>query len=154
MKQQAKMSSKETKMDSCTRNNCLREIEESEQKELGKTALLGREISLKGHGQPARRTNDFRRCFVVGRLRRGRLLLSRSMRLRGKAALQDSQLASNGSAKETVIANFHESMREDMLQEALKELLEGKGTFFELTAIRNTVLKGNLRSFHGTAVIK
>ena len=51
MKQQAKMSSKETKMDSSTRNNCLREIEESEQKELGSTALLGRQISLKGHGQ-------------------------------------------------------------------------------------------------------
>ena len=28
------------------------EIEESEQKELGRTALLGGEISLKGHGQP------------------------------------------------------------------------------------------------------
>ena len=81
-------------------------------------------------------------------------MLSGGMRLRGKAALQDSQLASNGSTKETVIANFHESVREDMLQEALKKMLEGKGTFFELTGMRNTVVKGNLRSFHGTAVIK
>jgi len=76
------------------------------------------------------------------------------MRLRAKATLQDSQLASNGSAKETVIANFHESMREDMLQETLKKLLKGKGTPFELAGIRSAVLKGNLRSFHGTAVIK
>ena len=74
--------------------------------------------------------------------------------MRAKTALQDSQLASNGSAKETVIANFHESMRENMSQETLKKLLEGKGTLFELSSIGNTVLKGNLRSFHGAAVIK
>jgi len=45
-------------------------------------------------------------------------------------------------------------MRENMLKETLKELLDGKGTGFELTGIGDTVLKGKLRSLHGAAVIK
>jgi hypothetical protein len=45
-------------------------------------------------------------------------------------------------------------MRENMLKETLKKLFNGKGALFELTGIGNTVLKGNLRSFHGAAVIK
>lgn len=72
----------------------------------------------------------------------------------GETTLQDNQLASNGSAKETVIAHLDKGMREDMLEETLKELLHGKRTFFELVGIGNAVLKGNLRTFHGTAVIK
>ena len=41
-----------------------------------------------------------------------------------------------------------------MLKETLKKLVNRKPALFELTGIGNTVLKGNLRSFHGAAVIK
>ena len=76
------------------------------------------------------------------------------MRLNAKTDLQGSQLATDRSTKETVIADLDESMREDMLKETLKKLLNRKPALFELTGIGNTVLKGNLRSFHGAAVIK
>jgi hypothetical protein len=45
-------------------------------------------------------------------------------------------------------------MRENMLKETLKELLDRKRTLFELTSIGSAVLKCNLRIFHGTAVVK
>ena len=41
-----------------------------------------------------------------------------------------------------------------MLEEALKKLLEGKRTLFELAGLGNAVLKGDLRTFHGTAIFK
>ena len=141
-------------MNSCARDNCLRKNGGSEQGRLWGTAQLRSQISLKSHGQTASRAKDFGGCFDIIRLRRDGLLFGLEMCLRAKAALQDSQLASNGSAKETVIANFHEGVREDMLKETLKKLLNRKPALFELTGIRNPVLKGNLRSFHGATVIK
>ena len=68
--------------------------------------------------------------------------------------LQGSQLAADGSAKETVIADLDKSMRENMLEETLKKLFDRKGTLFELTGIGSAILKGDLGSFHGAAVIK
>jgi hypothetical protein len=53
------------------------------------------------------------------------------MRLSAKAMLQSSQLAADGSAKETVIADLDKSMRENMLQETLKKLFDGEGRLFE-----------------------
>lgn len=109
---------------------------------------------MKGHGESAGRTKDFRRGFISRFLRRCSLLFGRSVRLSAKADLQGSQLATDRSAKETVIADFDKSMRENMLKETLKKLLNSKGALFELTGIGNTILKGNLRGFHGAAVIK
>ena len=114
---------------------------------------MGREVSLKDHGQPAGRAKDFRRRIVIG-LRRGGLLFHRIKLGLAKPLLQVSQLATDRSAKETVIANLHKRMREDMLKEALEKLLDRKRTLFELTAIGSTILKGDLRSFHGTVVVK
>ena len=71
-----------------------------------------------------------------------------------KAVLQGSQFSSNGSAKETVIANLHKSMGENMLEETLKELLDRKRTLFELSAIGSAVLKGDLGTFHTAAIVK
>jgi hypothetical protein len=45
-------------------------------------------------------------------------------------------------------------MRENMLKETLKELFDRKRALFELTGIRSAILKGDLRAFHGTAVVK
>jgi len=76
------------------------------------------------------------------------------MHLTAKALLQSSQLGPNGSAEETEIADLHKSLREHMLEETLKELLDRKRTLFELTGIGSTILKGDLRTFHGTAIVK
>jgi hypothetical protein len=45
-------------------------------------------------------------------------------------------------------------MREDMLKEALKELLEGKGTGFELPSIGSAKLKGDLGTFQAATILK
>lgn len=76
------------------------------------------------------------------------------MLLRAKAELQGSQLVSNGSAKEAVVADLDKGMREDMLEETLEKLLDRKRTLFELTAIGSTILKGDLGTFHTAAMIK
>ena len=116
--------------------------------------MLGGQISLESHRQPTGRTKDLGRGFVSIGLSRGGLLFSWDMRLRAQAALQGSQLAADGSAQEAEIADLHKSLREHMLQETLEKLLDGKGTLFELTGIGSTILKGNLRAFQGTAVVK
>ncbi len=145
---------RERKTDSWTSRNCQREIEGSAPSSLGRTALLWRQVSLKDHRQPTRGTKDFRSRWCVLGWRRGRLLFSRIMRLRAKAALQGSQLAPNGSAKETVIADLHKSVRQDVLEEALKKLLDRQRTLFELPGIGSAVLKGDLRTFHTAAIVK
>jgi hypothetical protein len=71
-----------------------------------------------------------------------------------QADLQGSQLASDRRTKETVIAHLHKSLREHMLKETLEELLDRKGTLFELTCIGSTILKRDLRSFHTAAIFK
>ena len=71
-----------------------------------------------------------------------------------KQFLQGSQLSSDRSAEEAVIADLHKSMRENMLKETLEKLLNRKRTLFELTGIGSAVLKGDLRTFHGTTVVK
>jgi len=68
--------------------------------------------------------------------------------------LQASQFAANGSTEEAVIAHLHKSMGEHMLEETLKEVLDRKPAFFELTGIGSAILKGDLRAFHGTALVK
>ena len=87
-------------------------------------------------------------------MRRGGLLFNRIKPGLAKADLQSNQLAADRSAKETVIADLHKSMWENMLKETLKELLNRKRTLFELSSIGSMVLKGDLRAFHGTAVVK
>lgn len=71
-----------------------------------------------------------------------------------KLLLQSSQLATDRSTKETVITHLDKGMRQDMLEETLKKALNRKGTFFELSCVGNAVLKGNLGTFHGTAVVE
>ena len=81
-------------------------------------------------------------------------MFSWGMRLSAKLVLQGGQLAADRSAKETVIAHLHKSLRQDMLEEALKKLLDRKRALFELSGIGSAILKGDLRAFHGTVVVK
>jgi hypothetical protein len=130
------------------------EIRGSEQGILWRTAQLWSQIALKSHGQSASRAKDFRRRFVSIGLSRDGLLFNRIKHRLAKALLQGSQLAAEGSAKETIIAHLHKSMRENMLEETLEELLERKGTLFELPGIGSAILKGDLRAFHTAAIMK
>ncbi len=81
-------------------------------------------------------------------------MFSRVMHLTAKEALQGSQPASNGSAKETVIAHLHKSMGENMLEETLEKLLNRKRTLFELSGVGSAILKGDLGTFHTAAILK
>ena len=114
---------------------------------------MGREISLEDHRQPAGWAKDFRRRIVTGG-RGGGLLFKRIKPGFAKALLQSHELAANGCTEETVIAHLHKSTREHMLEETLEKLLDGQRTLFELTGIGSTILEGNLRTFHGVAVVK
>ena len=71
-----------------------------------------------------------------------------------KADLQNNELATDSSAKETEITHLDKGKRENMLEETLKELLDRKGASFELRGIGCAVLKGNLGSLHSAAVVK
>lgn len=126
---------------------------ESEASISRRTTLLGREVSLEDHRQPAGWAKDFRRRIVTGR-RGGGLLFNRIKPGLAKADLQSNELATDRSAKETVIAHLDKGMREDMLEETLKELFDRKGASFELSGIGGAVLKGDLGSLHSAAVVK
>ena len=114
---------------------------------------MGSEVSLEDHRQPAGGAKDFRRRIVSG-LRSGGLLFKRIKPRLAKADLQSHELAANGCTEETVIAHLHKSMREHMLEETLKELLDRKRTLFELSSIRSAILKGDLGTFHTAAIIE
>lgn len=49
--------------------------------------------------------------------------------------LQGGQSGTQGRSEETVVAHFHEATRQDVLEEALDELLHGEGTGFEMPGI-------------------
>ena len=83
----------------------------------------------------------------------GRRLFTRNRRRLTKLGLQDGQLAADGSAEEAVIAHLHKRMRENVLEEALKELFHRKRACFELAGIGSAILKGDLGSFHPAAII-
>jgi hypothetical protein len=121
--------------------------------DLGRTALLGREVSLKGHGQTTGWAKYFRRSVRFCLRRSGRWLNRIRDRL-AKQLLQGSQLAADRSAKEAVIADLDKSMRENMLKETLKELLERKRALFELTGVRSAILKGDQGSFQAAAILE
>ena len=67
--------------------------------------------------------------------------------------LQSGQAGAAGSAEETEVAHFHEAARQDVLEEALEEMLHGEGTSFELAGICGAVLEGNLGSLQAAALI-
>ena len=49
--------------------------------------------------------------------------------------LQGDQSEAQGCSEETVVAYFHEATRQDVLEEALDELLHGEATKLELPGI-------------------
>jgi len=67
--------------------------------------------------------------------------------------LQSGQAGAAGSAEETEVAHFHEAARQDVLEEALDEMLHGEGASFELAGICGAILEGELGSLQAAALI-
>jgi hypothetical protein len=67
--------------------------------------------------------------------------------------LQSGQAGAAGSAEETEVAHFHEAARQDVLEEALDEMLHGEGTSFELASICGAVLESDLGSLQAATLI-
>jgi hypothetical protein len=53
--------------------------------------------------------------------------------------LQNSQSGADGSAEETEVAYFHKAARQDVLEEALDEVLHGEGAGLMLSGVGGTV---------------
>ena len=70
-----------------------------------------------------------------------------------QALLQSSQAGAQGCGEEAEIAHFHEAARQDMLEEALDEVLHGESTGFELAGVGGAVLESELGSFHAATVM-
>ncbi len=67
--------------------------------------------------------------------------------------MQSSQPGAQGSAEEAEVTHFHESAWQDMLEEALEELLHGEGAGFELAGVGGAVQEGEQGSLHTAAMI-
>ena len=67
--------------------------------------------------------------------------------------LQSSQAGAAGSAEETEVAHLHEAARQDVLEEALDEMLHREGASFELASICGAVLEGELGSLQAATLI-
>ena len=67
--------------------------------------------------------------------------------------LQSGQAGAAGSAEETEVAHLHKATRQDVLEEALDEMLHGEGTSFELASICGAVLEGDLGSLQAATMI-
>ena len=53
----------------------------------------------------------------------------------GKLLLQGNEFGTLGGSEETVIANFHKTVRQNVLKETLDEFFSGEGATLELTVI-------------------
>ncbi len=67
--------------------------------------------------------------------------------------LQSGQAGAQGSSEEAEVAHFHKAAWQDMLEEALDEMLHGEGAGFELAGVGGAVLEGDLGSFQAAAMI-
>jgi hypothetical protein len=62
----------------------------------------------------------------------------------GEVFLQGNEFGALGGSEETVVANLHKVVRQDMLEEALDEFFGGEGAVLELTIVGGAVGEGNL----------
>ena len=58
--------------------------------------------------------------------------------------LKLGQPGAQGSAEETVVTDFDESMWQDVLEKAVQETLHREGASFELSGIRSAILESDL----------
>jgi len=67
--------------------------------------------------------------------------------------LQNSQAGAQGGSEEAEVAHLHEATRQDVLEEALDEVLHGEGASFKLAGICGAILEGELGSLQVAALI-
>ena len=70
----------------------------------------------------------------------------------GKLCLQCDEFGSLGGSEETVVANLHKMMRQDVLEETLDEFFGGEGATLELSIVGSTVEEGDTGRCHVTRV--
>ena len=67
--------------------------------------------------------------------------------------LQSGQAGAAGSAEGTEVAHFHEVAWQNVLEEALDEMLHREGAGFELAGIGRAVLESNLGGLHAALML-
>jgi len=106
---------------------------------LGRTTGNRRQLILEKHGLTTLGTKDLVRYRQDGFLA--------SLVKRDEACqvlLQGPELGALGSSEETVVANLHKTVRQDVLEKALDEIFSGEATTLKLTVIGRTVREGDL----------
>jgi hypothetical protein len=68
-------------------------------------------------------------------------LFSGGQRLSAKLVLQGGQLATDRSAKETVITHLHKSVRQDMLEDVFYKLKSAQFIIEKVPTLKETTLK-------------
>ncbi len=67
--------------------------------------------------------------------------------------MQSRQAGAQGGAEEAEVAHFHKTAWQDMLEEALEEVLHGEGAGFELAGVRRAVLEGDAGRLQAATVL-
>jgi len=114
---------------------------------LGRTTGNRRQIILEEHGLTTLGTQELvwyrRDSFLAGILERGKA---------GKLLLQCNELGPLGGGEETVIANLHKTMRQDVMKKTLDEFFSRERATLELTVIGRAVGEGDLGGGEVTGV--
>lgn len=70
----------------------------------------------------------------------------------GEHSLNGSEEGTFGGSQETEVTHFHETGRQDMLEEAVDEMLHGGGAGLELSGIGSAVLESDLGSLEAAII--
>ena len=70
----------------------------------------------------------------------------------GELFLQGPEFGTLGGGEETIVANFHKTVRQDVMEEALDEIVRREGATLELTVIGRAVGEGDAGRCHVTRV--
>ena len=70
----------------------------------------------------------------------------------GELFLQGPKFGTLGGGEETIVANFHKTVRQDVMEEALDEIFRREGATLELTVIGRVVGEGDTGRCHVTGV--
>jgi len=70
----------------------------------------------------------------------------------GQLFLQSPEFGALGGGEETIVANLHKTVRQDVMEEALDEIFRSEGATLELTVIGRAVGEGDTGSCHVTGV--
>ena len=114
---------------------------------LGRTTGDRRQIILEEHGLTTLGTQE-----LVWYRRDGFLASLINRNKAGELFLQSPEFGALGGGEETIVANLHKTVRQDVIEEALDEIFHREGATLELTVIGRAVREGDLGGGDGTGV--